>query len=54
MELEWGKLDGFTRYSNVSAADYHKDTGTYDELTKKKGKKDKDNIRMLQKLFAES
>ena len=21
MELEWGKLDGFTRYSNVSAAD---------------------------------
>ncbi len=24
MELEWGKLDGFTRYSNVSAADYHK------------------------------
>ena len=23
MELEWKKLDSFTRYSNVSAADYH-------------------------------
>lgn len=22
-EAEWAKLDGFTRYSNVSAADYH-------------------------------
>lgn len=116
MELEWGKLDGFTRYSNVSAADYHKirvhmmkidgwsmdaaglsqkqmellaelehirwcryhqfhnwrmgipkngarkdatlrihkDLIPYDELTEEEKKKDKDNIRMLQKLFAES
>lgn len=23
MELEWGRLDPFTRYSNVSSADYH-------------------------------
>lgn len=116
MELEWGKLDGFTRYSNVSAADYHKirvhmmktdgwsmdaaglsqkqmellaelehirwcryhqfhnwrmgitkngarkdatlrihkDLIPYDELTEEEKEKDKDNIRMLQKLFAES
>ena len=23
MERLWGRLDGFTRYSNISAADYH-------------------------------
>lgn len=116
MELEWGKLDGFTRYSNVSAADYHKirvhmmktdgwsmdvtslspeqmellaelehirwcryhqfhnwrmgipkngarkdatlrihkDLIPYDELTEEEKEKDKGNIRMLLKLFAES
>ena len=116
MEREWEKLDGFTRYSNVSAADYHKirvhmmktdgwsmdvisltpeqmellaelehirwcryhrfhnwrmgipengarkdatlrihkDLIPYDELTEEEKEKDKDNIRMLQKLFAES
>lgn len=116
MELEWGKLDRFTRYSNVSAADYHKirvhmmktdgwsmdvtslspeqmellaelehirwcryhqfhnwrmgipkngarkdatlrihkDLIPYDELTKEEKEKDKGNIRMLLKLFAES
>ena len=32
----------------------HKDLIPYDELTKEEKEKDKDNIRMLQKLFAES
>lgn len=32
----------------------HKDLILYDELTKEEKEKDKDNIRMLQKLFAES
>lgn len=32
----------------------HKDLIPYDELTEEEKKKDKDNIRMLQKLFAES
>ena len=37
-----------------AALQIHKDLIPYDELTKEEKEKDKDNIRMLQKLFAES